>query len=200
MRVLVAFTVFCVCLGIGRDIASADTLTVGCDFQHPIPADGDGPGRMEPAYLWVNRHITIEDIDIYLDITHPRVSDLEILLDGPSGQTITLKDVWETPWRTLLPNMYTTVFDDEAETSLIDGIPPYRGDFLPVAGNQLSVFDGLDGYGQWTLRIYDGYAADAGVLDHWELQITHTPEPISLIYLLGALPYILSRRKYGNSN
>ncbi|MCK4628281.1 MAG: proprotein convertase P-domain-containing protein [Sedimentisphaerales bacterium] len=195
MRIcLRAIVVFCLlCLITGTRSVSADELTIWSDFQQPIPAESDGKAWMEPVHLTVDQNLHIIDLDVHLEITHTEIGDLRILLDCPRGQTITLKEPWLL-WREQRPNMYSTIFDDEAVIPLREGLPPYSGRFLPEEGS-LSIFDGHNARGVWTLRIRDGYLADVGTLDRWELHITHIPEPVSLYYLLLPFLYRLRRRR-----
>ena len=176
----------------GTRSLSADVLIIGSDFQQPIPAESDGQAWMAPVHLNVNQDLHIIDLDVRLEITHTEISDLRILLDCPWGQTIILKDVWDPPWREQRQNMHGTVFDDEATIPLYEGVSPYTGCFLPEEGS-LSIFDGHNARGVWTLRIWDDYFADAGTLDRWELHIDHIPEPASLLYLLLPLLFRLRR-------
>jgi len=171
---------------------SADKLIIGSDFQEPIPVEGDGQAWMDPVHLTVNQNLHIIDIDVQLEITHTEVGDLKILLDCPWGQTIMLKDTWPL-WRNPHPNMHGTIFDDEAVIPFREGVPPYTGRFLPEE-DSLSIFDGHNARGVWTLRIWDAYSADVGTLDRWELHIDHIPEPVSLFYLLLPLLFRLRRQ------
>ena len=180
-------------LGSGILLASgarcrAEPLVIGSDFTNRIPAEGSGEAGMDDAVLSVSQHVIITDVNVYLDITHENVIDLIIYLYSPAGQCVELKDdalmnsfFQEDP----LPNMYGTVFNDEAILTLPEGQPPYTGRFLPAENQYLSVFDGQDAYGDWTLEIYDMALGDIGALDRWELcfKVIHTPEPSSLCYL-----------------
>lgn len=176
----------------GISSISADVLIIGSDFRQPIPAKSDGQAWMVPVHLNVHQDLHIIDIDVHLEITHTEIGDLKIFLDCPWGQTIMLKDVWDPLWREQRQNMHDTIFDDEASASLCEGLAPYTGGFLP-AEDFLSIFDGHNARGVWTLRIWDGYFADAGTLDRWELHIDHIPEPVSLLYLL--LPLLFRFRR-----
>ncbi|MFC1783718.1 proprotein convertase P-domain-containing protein, partial [Planctomycetota bacterium] len=137
--------------------AGADYTTLEIfagQFKQIIPVQGSGEAWMDPVTLSINKHGFISDIDVYLDITHSEVSDLWILLDAPQGDTIILKDdeLMDHLWKnTPKQNMYSTIFDDEADLKLYEGIPPYSGRFRPAQGYSLSQFNGLDIYGDWTL-------------------------------------------------
>jgi len=174
---------------------SADVLIIGSDFQQPIPAESDGEAWMDPVHLNVTQDLHIIDLDVHLEIPHTEIGDLRILLDCPWGQTITLKDVWVPLWREQRQNMYGTVFDDEATIPLCEGLAPYSGRFLPEE-DSLSIFDGHNARGVWTLRIWDDYLADAGTLDRWELHIDHIPEPAGLLYLLLPLLFRFRQKHY----
>lgn len=181
----------------------ASSIVVGDDFTEPIPADGSGQAVMSPVSLVVTEHLVISDIDVYLDITHSDVSDLRIKIEPPwgKGHFVTLKEEWipnwisDDDWRV---NMYHTVFDDDAEDALIDGVAPYTGGFLPMEGSFLADFNGYDAFGVWTLHIYDAHYYDVGTLDRWELQISHVPEPIcGWFFLIGGLMCLRRRHLRG---
>jgi len=63
--------------------------------------------------------------------------------------------------------MTSTVFDDEALAPITSGSPPYTGSFQPIV--PLSIFDGEDSAGVWTLSIQDSVVGDSGTLDLWSL-------------------------------
>jgi len=186
-------------LSAGR-FCGGECLVIGGEFTNRIPAEGTGEAFMDDAVLMVSKHVFIRDLDVYLDITHANVIDLIINLYSPTGQCIELKDeelmnrFWqEDP----LPNMYGTVFDDEAILFLPEGQPPYTDRYLPAADQYLSVFDGEEAYGDWTLEIFDMASGDIGTLDRWELHldVIHTPEPSSLC-TLGFLAICTMLRKH----
>ena len=154
----------------------------GC-FDQPIPAVGNGEAWMDPVWLDVSEHFIIADLNVCVDIHHSNVTELQIILDSPWGESIILKNDWEIDWRDEKADMLQTVFDDEAEDSLISGNAPFSGNFLPCCGYSLSVFDAHDAYGMWGLRIYDAVFADSGELDFWQLEFAdHQPEPLSSMY------------------
>ena len=96
--------------------------------------------------------VTIADIDVSLDISHTYDADLDVTLIAPNGTRVELfSDVGGGG-----ANFVGTVLDDEASTAIQTGAAPFTGRFRPEG--PLSVLDGLDTVGTWTLEIRD----DAG--------------------------------------
>ena len=198
MKILINLAIWIWILNVGITAVYASTVVIGADFSQPIPAIDTGEEWMEPVTLTVQEHFAITDLDVYLDITHPDVSDLLVYLDGPGGESVWLKDKQLYYLRfqedyPAMPNMHGTIFDDEATLKMSEGSPPYDGFFLPADSQSLDVFDGLDAHGTWTLRIFDLVYDDVGTLDRWELRFetSISPEPLSLVYLI--LPVICGR-------
>lgn len=119
-------------------------------------------------------------------LTHTWPDDLDILLVGPGGQKVMLmsdagggNDV----------NGITLTFDDSASSSLPDNSQITSGTYKPsdfIAGDTfsspapggpygstLSVFNGLNPNGTWSLYVEDDGAVDIGTLSQgWSLSIT----------------------------
>jgi hypothetical protein len=99
-----------------------------------------------------------------------------LYLVGPSGIVVTLNV--NDPFTGYYEgeDYIATTFDDEAETEIADGRPPFDGSFRPLEA--LAALDGLDACGPWRLRVYDAYYSDTGCLDFFALLITvSSPEP-----------------------
>ena len=130
-------------------------------------------------------------------LTHPFVSDMDVLLVGPNGAaTILMSDVGGTG---PVSNMNLT-FDDAAASSLPDNATLSAGTFKPTDGDggqgvsdnllpspapsgpyqvSLSVFNGIDPNGAWSLYIRDDTAQDFGTITAWKLIITTLAPVIS---------------------
>ena len=68
-------------------------------------------------------------------------------------------------------NFEETIFDDEAETPIGSGQPPYNGSFQPE--EPLANFNEEESLGEWTLIVIDTYpSADNGTLNAWSLTIS----------------------------
>ncbi|MBS4035410.1 MAG: T9SS type A sorting domain-containing protein [Ignavibacterium sp.] len=98
------------------------------------------------------------------EVLHTRTGDLTFTL-GHLGvsQTIILEVGADGE------NFIYTILGDDNTILVANGIAPFTGYYVP--SNSLSVFNGLDPYGDWTLTITDGYAGNDGILNSWSLII-----------------------------
>jgi subtilisin-like proprotein convertase family protein len=113
---------------------------------------------------------TITDLNVNIgNITHTYDGDLEISIIGPDGTTVILSNTRGSNG----DNYVNTVFDDEAATPVSAGTAPFTGPFRP--DQALTVFDGKDAIGTWTLRIRDLMSLDTGALNGWGLTFTYPP-------------------------
>jgi len=141
---------------------------------------------------------TVTDVDIILSIAHTAVGDLRITLthDNTPFQAVLFNG-----WGGNDDNLQDTHLDDEAETSIQDGSPPYPGTYHPYNPfSDLSVFDGTNPNTTWRLLVDDQSTQDAGYLYRagdtplpWagmvgtKLIINSAPIPIpSAVWLLGS--------------
>ncbi len=167
-------------------------------FNLAIPADPSTTmGWMDDAIVHVPDHITIEDLDVSVTLTHTSVFDLQLILRDPSGKSIVL-NAYDSPEEFFLGQDYNqTVFDDEALLSIQEGTAPFTGSFRPV--DSLSIYDGKDAYGPWCLSIYDMSYGDTGSLQSFGLvfNVPNVPEPSTIaltISGLGSVGFWIRRR------
>jgi len=116
-------------------------------FTVPSPADG-----------------IISDVDVLVDISHTWVGDLEVTITSPLGTSVLLAENRGSSGS----GYSSTVFDDEASTSIASGIAPFAGSFTPE--DPLSALDGELLGGTWTLDVDDEVSSDSGTLLGWEVQ------------------------------
>jgi subtilisin-like proprotein convertase family protein len=94
--------------------------------------------------------LRITDVDVELDIIHPRAADLRVSLTSPKGTTqVLLEDN---------PNASRRLLFDAVDTPVGD----------------LSLFDGEMSNGTWTLNVQDVAAGEAGTLNSFRLLINGT--------------------------
>ncbi|WP_050431335.1 DUF4215 domain-containing protein [Chondromyces crocatus] len=106
---------------------------------------------------------------VQLWITHTYVSDLDIYLDAPSGQTIELS----TDNGGGGDNYTGTRFDSTCATPVTSGSAPFAGCFRPE--QSLTLLDGQSASGPWTLRVHDDAGGDTGTLTGWSLGLCVAP-------------------------
>ena len=168
------------------------------DFNLPIPAPDQpeakqGKGWMDDAIINVPDHLIIDDIDVEITLTHTSDFDLSIFLQNPAGTEICLNMYNPASEFFKGANYINTIFDDESHVYIKQAGPPFTGQFRPLEPYTLSEFDGQDAYGDWRLRIYDGYYFNTGTLNSFQIMIT-TPEPATVVLLmLGAACLIMLR-------
>ncbi len=111
--------------------------------------------------------VAIQDINVQLDIRHRRVSDLDVFLVSAAGTRIELfTDVGRFG-----DHFKNTVLDDDAATSIEYGTAPYEATFRPEG--DLSMLEGENLNGTWTLEITDDRAGRLGRLRRWTLIVDH---------------------------
>lgn len=114
---------------------------------------------------------TVGDVNVDLGITHTWIGDLDIRVKH-SGKTQT---IWDN--RCSSSDNINATADDEGTVSLCAAINagPINSTFYSpvVAGlGPLSIFDGQDAAGTWTIEVQDQATGDTGVLNQWSLHIT----------------------------
>lgn len=111
---------------------------------------------------------TVADLDLWVQITHTRVSDLQVQLTSPAGTTVLLVDRPGLPGAGCNGDNVDAVLDDEAtqpaETQCLN-LPALSGYLVP--NNPLSSFDGQNASGNWTLRVSDQAKKENGTLQRW---------------------------------
>ena len=113
----------------------------------------------------VEHALTIADVDVQVDIMHTYNSDLDVYLIAPDGTRVELF----TDLGASGDNFIGTILDDEAATSITSGTVPFDGRYRPEG--PLSVLDGSNAQGTWTLEVTDDSSRDQGTLNGWALVI-----------------------------
>ncbi|MFC1635926.1 M4 family metallopeptidase [Planctomycetota bacterium] len=109
------------------------------------------------------------DLNVRLDITHPRDEDLDVFLIAPDGTRIELfSDVGGTG-----SDFRDTVIDDDAILSISEGIAPFTGSYQPEQPLTLRNLYGTNIEGMWTLEITDDKLNERGILNSWSLDIVN---------------------------
>ena len=112
----------------------------------------------------------ITDVNITVNITHSFDGDLILSLVSPSGTTIILSNQNGGSG----DNYGGTTFDSDAPNSITTGSAPFAGVYSPEG--DLSVFDGTNSAGDWTLNVSDNAFFDTGTIDSWSIEICGIPQ------------------------
>ena len=141
---------------------------------------------------FVNK-VSILDVNVTLNVTHPWVGDLTITLTSPNGTEVTLVSSRNDNG----DNYTSTVFDDDATNNIASNSAPYTGTFQPE-GN-LSSFNSEFSNGNWELKIIDGGPDDIGSLDSWNLEICGSP-PLNFSLPTTNFSLLITSETCRNSN
>ncbi len=109
--------------------------------------DNSAAGRT--SIVRVRHSLVIEAVQVRVNITHSIVSDLGLMLTSPSGTK----------------SILATINSGNIDTDFVDAI------FLTNA------FYGEPSTGNWTLKVVDGYSADMGTLDSWDIKVFGHVDP-----------------------
>jgi len=153
------------------EVRSFSTLQIDCNQSFnttavTIPTTASGtPYESQINYA---QNSTINNVKVYVDITHTNISDLEIKLISPQGTEVILNQSGTCNGN--YQNIQV-VYDDNSENFLdCKPTPPaIRDDMKPF--ETMSVFNGENAQGNWTLQVYDPVAGNGGSLNMWALEV-----------------------------
>jgi hypothetical protein len=112
------------------------------------PAILGGPGLTESEFVVHPGSMAgvITDLDIFLQVTHPILNQLLVVLLSPSGTPVVLF----SPGMLAGANMEAS-FDDQAQLSLAEGVAPYMDTYRPQ--QPLAAVNGQSATGRWVVRV-----------------------------------------------
>lgn len=191
-----AAVMFCFALA-----GSATAATYSFDYTggHLPLNDGDGDVTWTYADIVVDQDLgSVKDINVYVDLTHAWIYDLEIYVahsldDGNTWKYVQLYNHDDVPW---YENMRSVQFDDQATTSISNAPFAYSpGSFRPTSmpatdeSNQLSDYFGESVTGIWSLAVNDWSEGDTGTLLAFRVDVETNASPVPLpgaIVLFGS--------------
>ncbi|MCB0324111.1 MAG: proprotein convertase P-domain-containing protein [Bdellovibrionales bacterium] len=166
-------------LALCSESASAEFPTLnGCTpsqatFRSSDPADDFGKNNPISAISTITVNglpDQILDIDVSVELTHPRSGDVLLTLSHPGSTNVTLtsKNGGTTA------NLFQKItFDDQADRPLrevvFEGASPQS---LVTPEEPLDSFFGLAPNGTWTLQAFDVDGLATGTLQAWEIRVT----------------------------
>ena len=123
------------------------------------------------SVIQVADSLSIDDVNVTVNIDHTRDQDLDVFLIAPDGTQVELfTDVGGGGH-----NFSNTTLDDEATSSITSGSAPFSGTYRPEGA--LSALDGKNSLGDWTLEVHDDRHRETGVVNSWSLEIA-TGQPV----------------------
>ena len=126
---------------------------------------GVNPGVIESRILVEGITDPVSNFTVSVDIEHSYDEDLAVFLLAPDDTLAVLFSQVGGAG----DNFRGTTFDDNAATSIVDGMAPFTGTFR--AQDSLSPLLAGDPNGFWTLAIFDLFpSSDAGLLVDWSLE------------------------------
>jgi subtilisin-like proprotein convertase family protein/putative hemolysin len=114
--------------------------------------------------------LSIDDINVTLNITHTYDADLYVYLESPQGTRVELFTYVGGGG----DNFTNTTLDDDCATPITGGTAPFTGCYQPEGS--LWDFDGENSSGIWTLEVTDAYSGDTGNLEGWSLELCGGPD------------------------
>lgn len=131
------------------------TLSATPALAIPDGPNGGGPGLVATSTINVVPAGIVDDIRVYVDITHAYSSDLIIKLEAPDGT---------------LHNVFWIGEGGEPNTNPVGWYPD---DFTPK--QDFALLDGKSVRGDWKLHCYDYSYQQAGTLNEWRLNLFYEP-------------------------
>ncbi|RXJ52578.1 zinc-dependent metalloprotease [Gelidibacter gilvus] len=122
----------------------------------------------------ITENLPVTDVNVKVNIVHNWVRDVEMVLISPAGTRILLSS---NNGEDSDKDYTNTVFDQQATTSIINGIAPFTGSFRPE--EDLSVINGEMSQGNWTLEVKDLFSGDGGILNEFTLELC-LAQPLSV--------------------
>jgi len=172
-------------LGLGTFVSSTAAFTNSTRLTTP-GSGSKGDASIYPSLIQVSGVTGIVSrVSLTLSgLSHGAVNDLDVLLVGPSGQSVlVMSDVGSGTVSNL-----TLVFDDAALLNLPPSGSVLSGTYKPTNfdttsdsfspstpsgpfGQTMALFNGLNPNGAWSLYVEDDTAQNVGTLEGWNLSI-----------------------------
>lgn len=116
--------------------------------------------------------MSISDLNLSVDISHTSISDLRLTLAGPTGASAIVLNA-----SCGANDNIDATFDDSGSALTCGTNPAVTGTVIPL--NALSIFNGTNSTGTWTLTIRDNANGNGGTLNNWALNICNISAPLS---------------------
>ena len=122
--------------------------------------------------LVISGNPNINDINLFVGINHTFDSDIEMVLIAPNGDSVLVCRDYSSDENN---DNIVTIFDDNADSSLISSRFIDISTRIKPQNNMNPVFNGDNPNGIWRLRIRDDASSDTGRVYAWGIQINNSP-------------------------
>ena len=146
---------------------------------------GNNSGWYVLGQVNVPENFVITDLNLAVNITHPRINDLRIGLVKPNS-TVVDRILYDKTCSALVSSNMITTFDDSGVALACAGIGG-QNTYKPV--NSLDVFNGLSSAGLWRIAISDTTVPNNGTFNSFTLTMCKTETS-----------YVLSNESFGLTN
>lgn len=157
------------------------TTTTTCNTYTATP-NAPIVGLAQPAWsaysVNVPDNVVISDINVSVNISHPRINDLYVGLLKPGTNAVAdIRILYQQGCGQIVNKNMITTYDD-AGTNLACGSIDLGNTYKPL--NTLDIFNGLNSAGNWRLTIADLTVQNSGTLNSFALNICSTTTTITL--------------------
>ncbi|NNE32728.1 MAG: T9SS type A sorting domain-containing protein [Winogradskyella sp.] len=120
--------------------------------------------------LEINDNVVISDINLMLEVTHPYISDIGVVLTSPEGTSVNII----SSQCGANPDLSAT-FDDSGDALIVcsTSSPSVSGVIQPQS--PLSILNGENVSGTWTLSVSDSGIGDDGAVTSWSVEYCGVP-------------------------
>jgi subtilisin-like proprotein convertase family protein len=199
-----------------KTIATLAVAMLCCGLAGPAAAAtysltySDGPlDILEGDYTYADiadsHQGTITDVNVFVNINHTWVGDLDVYLahsvdDGATWKYVQLLDEDGGSAN----NLRNILFDDSAPAYINEVSPPWAdATFKPTNGfdgdadsSELAYFIGDQALGIWSLVLYDNATGDTGTLENYRVDVqTAVPLPGAVVLLGSGLVALVGVRR-----
>lgn len=118
--------------------------------------------------------VTINDLNVQLNISHSYVSDLNVKLTSPNGTQVVLVNN-----QCGSNSDINATFDDSGIPLACGNNPAISGTLIPAQA--LSAFNGQTSQGIWTLTVADSFNSDGGAINNWSINFCSAAAPLEVV-------------------
>ena len=156
-------------LAVSQNISLGYTITRACNtymYTTATPFVDQAPGNYTTRTLNVPVGGTISSVNVFNNVTHTYLSDVQTDISSPQNPTTFIKLLNRSCGNT--SGTLNLKFSDGGATINCAGGTTQQ---TVAPSSALSAFNGQNPQGNWTFRVYDNYAGDTGTINSWGVEV-----------------------------